>query len=302
MVIENMFKTAQQIMNPKIAEEEDELERKRKLKGALLFRGEKELIRIFHETDPNIVYFKETDVDDKFDYVEETELANGKFRYRVIPGEIRFSRSDDKYYTIKIPRLENGNKSDKHFDIVTLNKNGELIDMKLADKGVMQLDSAWLKELSVAKGDKDATEEKEALKDNKKAIGKHGRMLKGSIEATGISKAKGDGNCGFRAILGGKFLDGEYDRKTIVDDIKRCLNNKEVKKLVGNDIKALYNEWVADSTKVKLPESLQGTFDKMHKGSEEAYTKTKDLTKYEKKISALFDKNIFKTRISLVTI
>ncbi len=81
-------------------------------------------------------------------------------------------------------------------------------------------------------------------------------------------KAVADGNCGFRAILGGKGLGsmaGKYlTRQGIIELFNSSLKDKVVIKLIAKDLIAKYQEYVAnvlnESDFAKLPKKIQEVF------------------------------------------
>ena len=67
-----------------------------------------------------------------------------------------------------------------------------------------------------------------------------------------------DSNSGFRAILGGKHLSISMSRGDIVKQIRHNMD-PDIKNLIDNDIKALYEDWILDSEK-NLPNFLRPRF------------------------------------------
>jgi hypothetical protein len=68
------------------------------------------------------------------------------------------------------------------------------------------------------------------------------------IKIRKLKKADGDGNCGFRSILGDDYLHKDpnlLSRKGIIQILKAELKDQTVNELVSRDLLAKYNEWVS---------------------------------------------------------
>jgi hypothetical protein len=94
-----------------------------------------------------------------------------------------------------------------------------------------------------------------------------------------MQSAKGDGDCGFRSLLGGEFLQGEINRDEIIARINRVIDDvavdsersQKVINLVAIDIEQRYQEYEPGENELEeyFPEELKVLFDTL-KGQEQS--------------------------------
>ena len=84
------------------------------------------------------------------------------------------------------------------------------------------------------------------------------------IKVLAKKKALGDGNCGFRAILGGNYLTnkkGLFKRSGVIELLKSSIDNPVVKELIAKDLEAKYQEYVANIADISdMPQGIKKQF------------------------------------------
>ena len=182
--------------------------------------------KIVEKTPPKKDLIKLTYIDDN-----SSKQNKGVVQLDVRIKDGRYVRSkyhsQSNSYEMFISRLEKGQALKDNYDKIRVDANGKLLDATFGKKGVSQLDVFLFKKLLI--------------------VGKTGSTPEGSMfEVTDVSQVKGDGNCGFRAIVGGEALSSPgFNREWAINLIINNLyaDNGITKNLINNDIKALYQEW-----------------------------------------------------------
>ncbi len=110
-----------------------------------------------------------------------------------------------------------------------------------------------------------------------------------------LSESLGDGDCAFRSLLGGEFLQGAIDRSTIIKIISDEIDSQEnisksdyIRGLIAIDIEQKYQEYISgEALEIYFPQNLKDLF-------EECRTKELGFNGSEKERSNMYSQEIRK--------